>query len=120
MRISERSSDGCPSVLLLDAGGPPVDEEGFAALGRSLQDRWVVDPVVTGTTLSTVVQHADRIADRLAQPAPASWSEPLDDETRQLTRLVFDGMVVSIGTDRPAHVPRYLDAIDARERKSVG
>src|SRR3546814_17399467 len=104
MRISDWSSDVCSSDL----------EEGFAALRRSVQDRWLDDLVVTVTTLSTVVQHADRIADRLAQPAPVSWSEPLDDVTRQLTRLVFGGMVVSIGTDRLAHVPRSLDAIDAR------
>ncbi|MFP5577146.1 MAG: ATP-dependent RNA helicase HrpA [Acidimicrobiia bacterium] len=105
---------GVLDALLLAAGGPPFDEEGFVALRRSVQDRWLDDLVVAVATLSTVVQHADRIADRLAQPAPVSWSESLDDVTRQLTRLVFDGMVVSIGTDRLAHVPRYLDAIDAR------
>src|SRR3546814_10222380 len=90
MRISDWSSDVCSSDL----------EEGFAALRRSVQDRWLDDLVVTVTTLSTVVQHADRIADRLAQPAPVSWSEPLDDVTRQLTRLVFGGMVVGIEIGR--------------------
>ena len=64
--------------------------------------------------MADVVQHAGRLRDRLAQPAPVPWSAALDDVTSQLTRLVFDGLVVAIGTDRLAHLPRYLDAIDLR------
>ena len=105
---------GVLDALLLDHGGPPFDEEGFTALSRRVRARWLDDLVAVVRTLSDVVQHADRIGDRLTQPAPVSWAEPLDDITRQLTRLVFDGMVVSIGTDRLAHLPRYLDAVDAR------
>lgn len=105
---------GVLDALLLDAGGPPFDEEGYVALRRRVQDRWLDDLVVAVTTLSGVVQHAERLRERLAQPAPPSWSASLDDVTHQLTRLVFDGMVVSIGTDRLTHLPRYLDAIDAR------
>src|SRR3546814_16986146 len=102
MRISDWSSDVCSSDL----------EEGFAALRRSVQDRWLDDLVVTVTTLSTVVQHADRIADRLAQPAPVSWSEPLDDVTRQLTRLVFGGLVVIIEIGRRSCRERVCPSVE--------
>jgi len=105
---------GVLDALLLDAGGPPFDEAGFDALLRAVKARWLDDLVGVVTTLSEVVQHAARLRERLAQPAPASWSASLDDVTDQLTRLVFDGMVVSIGTDRLAHLPRYLDAVDVR------
>jgi ATP-dependent helicase HrpA len=105
---------GVLDALLLDAGGPPFDEDGFVALRRRVQDRWLDDLVVVVTTLSQVVQHDARLRDRLARPAPTSWAASLDDVTDQLKRLVFDGMVVSIGTDRLAHLPRYLDAIDVR------
>src|SRR3546814_13724888 len=45
---------------------------------------------------------------------PGAGSGPPDQGPGQLPRRVCDGMVVGIGTDRLAHVPRYLDAIDAR------
>ena len=105
---------GVLDALLLDHGGPPFDDEGYDVLRRRVQDRWLDDLVVAVTTLSEVVQHAARLRERLGQPAPVSWAEPLDDVTDQLTRLVFDGMVVSVGTDRLAHLPRYLAAMDAR------
>jgi ATP-dependent helicase HrpA len=101
-------------ALLLDAGGPPFDEAGFDALVRRAKDRHLDDLARAVTTLSGVVQRADRLGERLAQPAPVSWSAALDDVTAQLGRLVFPGMVVTIGADRLQHLPRYLDAIDAR------
>ncbi|MFP5322167.1 MAG: ATP-dependent RNA helicase HrpA [Acidimicrobiia bacterium] len=101
-------------ALLLDAGGPPFDEAGFEALVRRAKDRHLDDLARVVTTLSGVVQRADRLGERLGQPAPVSWSAALDDVTAQLGRLVFPGMVVTIGADRLEHLPRYLDAIDAR------
>jgi len=101
-------------ALLLEAGGPPFDEDGFTALVRRAKDRHLDDLADAVTTLSAVVQHADALRERLAQPAPASWSASLDDVTDQLARLVFPGMAVGHGIDRLAHLPRYLDAIDVR------
>jgi len=105
---------GVLDALLLDAGGPPYDEAGYTALLARVRDRHLDDLAAAVTTLADVVQHAERLRERLAQPAPASWSASLDDVTDQLARLVFAGMVVSHGTDRLAHLPRYLDAIDVR------
>jgi ATP-dependent helicase HrpA len=101
-------------ALLLEAGGPPFDEDGFTALVRRAKDRHLDELADAVATLSGVVQHADRLRERLAQPAPASWSASLGDVTDQLARLVFPGMVVGHGTDRLAHLPRYLEAIDVR------
>jgi len=101
-------------ALLLEAGGPPFDEDGFAALLRRAKERHLDDLAEVVTTLAEVAQHARRLRERLAQPAPASWATSLDDVTDQLARLVFAGMAVSHGTDRLAHLPRYLDAVDVR------
>ncbi len=111
---TEDARDGVLDALLLDAGGPPFDAEGFDELLRTARQRYVADLVGVVETVAAVVQHAGRLRERLAQPAPVSWSAALDDITSQLTRLVFDGFVVAIGTDRVAHLPRYLDAIDHR------
>lgn len=105
---------GVLDALLLDAGGPPFDEDAFADLLARVRARWVDDLAAAVTTLSEVVQHAERLRGRLVQPSPASWSASLDDIAGQLAALVFDGMVVAIGADRLAHLPRHLDAIDVR------
>jgi len=105
---------GVLDALLLDAGGPPFDEAGWEALSRRVRDRHLDDLAAAVTTLSAVVQHADRLRERLGRPAPTTWATSLDDATRQLARLVFPGMVVSHGTDRLRHLPRYLEALDLR------
>jgi ATP-dependent helicase HrpA len=105
---------GVLDALLLEAGGPPFDEAGFAELLRRAKERHLDDLARTVTTLSAVVEHAARVREQLARPAPVSWSASLDDLTDQLGRLVFDGMVVAVGTDRLEHLPRYLEAMDVR------
>jgi len=105
---------GVLDALLLDAGGPPFDEAAYEALLRRVRDRYLDDLAGVVTTLSGVVQHAARLRERLAEPAPPSWSASLDDLTGQLVQLVFAGMVVSHGTDRLEHLPRYLEAMDLR------
>jgi len=84
-----------------------------ASLARD-DDALLDDLAAAVTTLSAVVQHADRLRERLGRPAPTTWATSLDDATRQLARLVFPGMVVSHGTDRLRHLPRYLEALDLR------
>ena len=108
---------GVLDALLLDHGGPPFDQDGYDALRRRVQDRWLDDLVVAVTTLSGVVQHA--APPRAPRPGGAGVVGGAAGRRHRpaLARLVFDGMVVSIGTDRLAHLPRYLDAIGARIEK---
>ncbi len=111
---AEDCRDGVLDALLLDAGGPPFAADDFAALLARAKQRWVQDLVEVTTTLAEVVARATALRERLAAPAPPSWTPSLDDATEQLARLVFDGMVVAHGTDRLAHLPRYLDALALR------
>ena len=101
-------------AVMLDEGGPSWTEAGFVSLLGSVKDRYVDDLVVAVTAMADAVQRAGHLRERLGQPAPPEWSPALDDMTDQLTRLVFDGMAVTIGADRLAHVPRYLEAMALR------
>lgn len=115
--LSAAVDDALDAVLdgiLLDVGGPPWDDAGFASLLATTKDRYVDELTDVVAAMAVAVQHAGRLRDRLAQPAPADWSPALDDITTQLAHLVFDGMGVSIGGARIVHLPRYLDAIDVR------
>ena len=115
--VSAATDDALQAVLdaiMLNEGGQAWDEAGFAGLVAAVKDRYVDEMVAVVTAMADAVARADRLRERLAQPAPAEWSPALDDMTDQLAGLVFDGMAVTIGASRVVHVPRYLEAMDVR------
>lgn len=91
-----------------------MDEAGFESLLRAVRDRYVDALVAVVTAMSDAVRRAGHLRDRLARPAPEEWGPALDDMARQLDGLVFDGMAVTIGADRIANLPRYLEAMEIR------
>lgn len=115
--VSAAVDDALDAVLdgiLLDHGDLVWDGEAFAALLAETRDRYVDHLVEAVRCMAVAVQHVGRLRDRLARPAPVEWTSALDDITVQIGNLVFDGMAVSIGANRLADVPRYLDAVDVR------
>ena len=115
--VTAATDDALDAVLdsiILEEGGPVWDEDGFGRLLAAVQDRYVEDLATTVEAMADAVQRAGRLRERLEKPAPEEWAPSLDDVARQLDRLVFPGMAVTIGTDRLVHLPRYMEAIDVR------
>ncbi|MGK2930071.1 MAG: ATP-dependent RNA helicase HrpA [Acidimicrobiales bacterium] len=114
MAATDDALDAVLDAVLLDEGGPVWDAEAFAGLLTAVRDRYVDDLVATVEAMSDAVQRTGRLRERLAKPAPEEWQPSLVDGGRQLDRLVFAGMAVSIGADRMLHLPRYLQAVTVR------
>ena len=115
--LSAAADDALASVLdavMLADGGPVWEQAAFDRLLESVRDRYVDDLVRVVSSMAEAVQHVARLRERLAEPAPLDWGPALDDITRQIEHLVFDGMAVTIGAERIGHLPRYLDAVDVR------
>jgi ATP-dependent helicase HrpA len=63
--------------------------------------------------LATIAEHYQRVASRLAS-IKGPLARPAADIRAQLSRLVYPGFFSATPWDRLAHVPRYLEAMEAR------
>ncbi|MGA9870479.1 MAG: ATP-dependent RNA helicase HrpA, partial [Rhodococcus sp. (in: high G+C Gram-positive bacteria)] len=93
-------------------GGPVRSPEKFAALSKAVN----ADVVDRTSRILALVRPILTAALELRGVLDRSTGDAADDVREQYDGLVFDGFVFEFGSDRLAHVPRYLEAATVRLR----
>ena len=83
-----------------------IQRQASAGAGQVLTDSLAL--------LEAILERYDAVARKLMWDAPPGWETPIEDMTRQLGRLVRVNFLVDTPRRWLTHLPRYLDAIDAR------
>jgi ATP-dependent helicase HrpA len=109
--------DAVLDSIILEEGGPVRDGEAFDELLAAVRARYVDRLASTVEVMADSVHRSGHLREKLRRSWPEPWSPALEDMSKQVDRLVFDGMAVAIGADRMIHVPRYLQAVDLRLEK---
>ncbi|HET9255028.1 MAG TPA: ATP-dependent RNA helicase HrpA [Pseudonocardiaceae bacterium] len=105
----------CAADALISArGGPPVDEDGFAALRAQAQAELpgAVRAVIAHAQRVLAIAHTIEL--RLAELAAPVLAPALADVRAQLATLIGPGFVTATGADRLPDLTRYLTAITRR------
>ncbi|MFL6073862.1 MAG: ATP-dependent RNA helicase HrpA [Mycobacteriales bacterium] len=108
-------------ALMVAAGGPVWDAEGFARLLAAVRadlNATVLDVVTTVEQVLTTAHEVETRYAEVARGAAAAGLEPsLADIRTQLDGLVYPGFVSATGRRRLADLVRYLRGIDRRLEK---
>jgi ATP-dependent helicase HrpA len=99
-------------VLLVEAGGPAWDEEGFRSLAAAVRARLV--DVATDVTVQTadVLAAVRSVEERTADLTAEALQPALTDIAVQVARLVGPGFVTAAGAARLPDLRRYLRAVE--------
>ncbi|MFK3984052.1 ATP-dependent RNA helicase HrpA [Micromonospora sp. NPDC050397] len=100
--------------LIVDAGGPAWDAEGFAALRDHVRANLVDTVVEVVARVQRVLSAAYAVEQRLGRTTSLTLVAALADIRAQLSALVHRGFVTETGYARLADLPRYLTAIERR------
>lgn len=100
--------------VMADAGGPAWDEAGFTRLVSAVRDH-VAQRLTEVGAVSIAILETLRNAYIAAEPLTAEAFGPsIEDVGDQLSRLVYPGMLTSMGRDRLDDLHRYLLALERR------
>ena len=100
--------------LIVEAGGPAWDEDGFSVLREFVRAHLADTAVAVVTFVGRIVTTADRLQRRLDAVAAPALHEAVIDMQAQLDALVYPGFAAVTGAGRLPDVLRYLRGIDAR------
>ena len=101
-------------ALIGEAGGPPWDEAGFAALRRRVNRELNRATLGVITQVLPVLGAAHRVEQRLQKPAGPALAAARADLRTQLSELIYPGFIAETGWARLPHLRRYLEAMERR------
>jgi len=100
--------------LIAAVGGPAFTAEGFGVLADDLRRRL---PGLVGDAATTSVEVIEiwaALRRRLDSIANEAFETTIIDISEQMQRLVYDGFVAGVGTERLSDIARYLGAANRR------
>jgi ATP-dependent helicase HrpA len=107
--------------VIADAGGPPRDAAGFAALTEAARDRLAPVTARVVESVARVLIEAHEVQIRLAAAHPVPVLQPaLADMRAQFGGLIYAGFIAATGVRRLPDLVRYLRAIVRRLDKLAG
>ncbi len=100
--------------IVMDAGGAPFTEARYRALVRFARQRIDDEIIETGRLLTEVVLTVHRIEPLLADAGRRADEVSVRDAAAHLGRLVFPGVLTTIGGDRMKDHARWLRGLELR------
>ncbi|HEX5540364.1 MAG TPA: DUF3418 domain-containing protein, partial [Micromonospora sp.] len=100
--------------LVVAAGGPTWDPEGFAALRERVRADLVDTVIGVVDLVRRVLTAAYAVEQRLSRTSSLSLVAALTDIRAQLSALIYRGFITDTGAGRLRDLPRYLAAIERR------
>ncbi|HEX5946982.1 MAG TPA: ATP-dependent RNA helicase HrpA [Acidimicrobiales bacterium] len=103
--------------IIATHGGPPWDDEGFAALADAARARLAALAGGAASLAADLVAAAVALEHRLDAPRPDRLQPAVDDMRAQVHALVRPGFVAATGLTRLRDVGRYLEGVRVRLAK---
>ncbi|MDG4766654.1 ATP-dependent RNA helicase HrpA [Solwaraspora sp. WMMD406] len=114
VELLEDCAGAAVDKLMVDAGGPVWDADGFAALRERVRAGLVDTTVEVVDRVRQVLAGAHTVQQRLGRTTDLALVAALTDIRDQLAALVYPGFVTATGYARLGDLPRYLTAIERR------
>ena len=96
------------------ATATPRTSEAFTALAQRVAQRAATVLAQEIPLAEAIFERYDAVAKKLRWKAPPGWDAPIQDMTQQLDHLLRPDFLVQTPRSWLIHLPRYLDAMDAR------
>ncbi|MGK2950173.1 MAG: ATP-dependent RNA helicase HrpA [Acidimicrobiales bacterium] len=118
--IYQEASAAAVDRLLLAAGGPAWDDEGFSTLLVRVRAGFAPAALEVATLAGEALAVAGEVERRLSTLVRQEHDETVLDAEAHLGRLLHRGWVTAAGHDRLPDVVRYLRALEHRVTKAAG